>query len=453
MPRFPFLKVSVAILIVLFPLEMSSGMAQGRNMTIRLAGDEWFLRSLTKTEMLGVFEEQTGIHVEVVEENDREIMADLDRTAKSDETLFDVIAVRHRLIGKLVEKGQLLPIDAFLSDASLRDPGFNPQQQLFPEWWHELSSYENRTYGFPFTCLTTFLCYRKDLLDDSVNQHNFQARYHHQLKPPATWQEYTQLAEFFTRPEEHLYGTYIQGKQSLALWYEWLNLVYSFGGNILDAPHGWEYGDIVVNSPANVAATKQYTSEIAFSPPNTLTYGWDQAQSALQQGQVFMGLLWSDQAPFLEDRKVSKVAGRIAYCLVPAKTDKAFSQLEGLTYLIPKESKHAREAYRFLEWAMSDAVQVQQMLLGSLSAKKSTYENPDVKALPYSSAFLASVPVAQPKPTVPESDEMTQQSVRRVADIVSGRTSAQEGLDNLALDLQHILGGKARLRYPPRTNP
>ena len=441
---------SFAALILLL-LSAQSSLAQDRTVTIRLAGDEWFLNSLTKTQMFGVFEKQTGIHVQVIEENDRKIMAALDRSGKPEDALLDVIVVRHRLLGQLVQKSQVVPIDAFLADASLRDPDFNPQQQLFSRWWRELSSYQDHTYGFPFTGLTTFLCYRKDLLDDPVNRRNFQARYHRELKPPANWQEYTQLAEFYTRPDEHFYGTYIQGKQSLALWYEWLNLIYAFGGNILDTQHGWEYGDIVVNSPQNVAATQQYVSEIAFSPPDTLTYGWDQAQSALQQGHVFMGLLWSDQAPFLEDPKVSKVAGKIAYSVIPSNSGKAFSQLEGLTYLIPKESKHAREAYRFLEWVMSDAVQVQQMLHGSSSARESAYDNPEIRALPYSSAFLASLPVAIPKPSIPESDEMTQATVRHLSEIVSGRATAQGGLDNLALELQRTLGEKARLRYPIKT--
>ena len=49
---------------------------------------------------------------------------------------------------------------------------------------------------------------------------------------------------------------------------------------------------------------------IAFSPPDTLNYGWNEAQSALQQGHVFMGLLWNDQAPFLEDPKTLKGCGQ-----------------------------------------------------------------------------------------------------------------------------------------------
>jgi multiple sugar transport system substrate-binding protein len=278
------------VLVLFFPLH---GIAQPP-ITLRIAGDEWFLKSLPQTGLLSAYERQTGIHVEVLFRNDRAIMSDLDQTNATAESAYDIIVVRHRLLGALVAKREVQPIDAFLNDPTLHDPRFVPDRDLFSNWWTELSSYDGHFYGFPFTALTTYLCYRKDLLSDPANQRLFRVRFHREIRVPANWQEYLDLAQFFTRPEEHFYGTYIQGKHSLALWYEWLNLIYSFGGNIVDAPHGSQYGDIVVNSPQNVAATEQYLKAIPFSPPDTLSYGWNEAQNALQQGHVFMGLLWTD---------------------------------------------------------------------------------------------------------------------------------------------------------------
>lgn len=416
--------------------------------TLRLAGDEWFLKSLTNTGLLPDFERKTGIHVDVVFHNDRAIMRELDRTRKASTPAYDIIVVRHRLLGALVAKREVQPIDLFLKDPTLHDPTLAPDRQLFQNWWTELSSYNGHYYGYPFTALTTYLCYRKDLVADPANQRAFRDHYHRELRAPATWQEFLDLAEFFNSPADNFYGTYIQGKQSIALWYEWLNLIYSFGGNILDAPHGWQYGDIVVNSPQNVAATEQYLRLIKFSPPDTLNYGWMEAQNALQQGHVFMGLLWSDQAPFLEDPKVSKVAGKIAYTVIPSNGGKGFSQLEGLTYLIVSGSQHSLEAYRFLEWAMSLQVQDSQTLHGNSSLLRATYDNPAIKALPYTPAFLASLPIGIPKPTIPESDQMTQAAVGRLTGILTGKSSAQQGLDSLALDFKQIFGDKRRLRYP-----
>lgn len=441
----------IVLLLVLLSLGMvGTAASQAPPTTIRLAGDEWFLNSLTKTEMIAEFQQKTGIRVEVLHENDRAILNDLDRGPSSDRQTLDVIVVRHRLLGTLVQKGEVREIDSLLADPTLRDAGLAPGQP-FKKWWLELSSYAGHTYGFPFTGLTTYLCYRKDLLNDPANQRDFEARYHHKLTVPARSAEYNEVAEFFTRPEQHFYGTYIQGKQGLALWYEWLNLAYSFGGNILDTKHGWEYGDIVINAPQNVAATNEYLKLMAFSPPDTLNFGWGEAQSSLQQGRVFMGLLWNDQAPFLEDPAVSKVAGKIGYSRIPSNTGKPLSQLEGLTYLIPTESKHAREACRFLQFALSHDVQIKQTLDGGSSLRKSTYEDPSVKRLPYTATFLEAVGVGMGKPTVPESPQMTDAMVRRLSEIVRGEKTAKQGLDLLALDLQSILGQHAHLRFPVQT--
>jgi multiple sugar transport system substrate-binding protein len=435
----------VALLILVW---LQAGCSKSSQpLTIRLAGDEWFLKSLTKTGMIASYEQKTGVRVELLDRNDRRIMNDLN-LGTAGPNGYDIVVMRHRLLGALIQKRQVSPVDSLLTDTTVHDPSFLPPQQLFPNWWRELSWYGDKIYGYPYTGLTAYLCYRKDLLDDPENKRKFKARYHRELAVPSNWKEYMQLAAFFTRPVEHFYGTYISGKQGPALWYEWLNFVYSFGGDILDTQHGWEYGDIVVNSPQNVAATEQYVKLIALSPPDTLNYGWNEAQAALQQGHAFMGLLWSDQAYLLEDPATSKVAGKIGYSLIPSNTSKRSSQLEGLTYLIPTQSQHPKEAYRFIEWAMSDRVQVQQTLDGSSSIRQSVYDDSRVKEKPYTSAFLASVPFAREKPTIPEASQMTEAAERRLSEIVTGKESPQSGLDKLALDLQNILGSKGKLRYP-----
>src|SRR5438270_5878573 len=98
---------------------------------------------------------------------------------------------------------EVRPIDSFLADPGLHDSNFTPQRDLFHNWWTELSSYDGHFYGYPFTALTTYLCYRKDLLANPANQRAFRARYHRDLLPPGNWQEYLDLAQFFTRPGDN----------------------------------------------------------------------------------------------------------------------------------------------------------------------------------------------------------------------------------------------------------
>jgi multiple sugar transport system substrate-binding protein len=90
------------------------------------------------------------------------------------------------------------------------------------------------------------------------------------------------------------------------------------------------------------------------------------------------------------------------------------------------------------------------MLQGSSSIRESAYDDSRVKEKPYTPTFLASVPVAREKPTIPESSQMTEAAERRLSEIVTGKASPQSGLDQLALDLEKILGSKARLRYAVR---
>jgi multiple sugar transport system substrate-binding protein len=430
------------------PISLLMSCTKSNPPTIHVVGDEWFLSNLEKAGVVSEFEQKTGTHVELKFESDRAIMKHLDQGLKAGEPSYDVVVMRHQLLGSLVQKNQVQPIDSLLNNPDVHDPSFNPQQQLFPNWWKELSTYGDHIYGFPYTGLTVFTCYRKDLLDDPQTKQRFKAKYHREIAPPNSWKEYTDLAEFFNRPSDKFYGTYISGKQGQALRYEWLNFVYSFGGNVLDEGHGSDYGDIVVNSPQNVAATIQYKKLVQYSPPDTLTYGWNEAEAAVQQGHAFIGLLWSDQTHFLEDPAVSKVAGKIGYSLVPSASGKPASQMEGLTYLIPTESRDPKDAYRFMEWALSNQMQIQQTLKGGDSLRASTYDDPAVKAIPYTPAFLASIPIAIAKPTIPEATKIADATAQHISDILTGKDSPQDGLNKLALDIQKLLGGKAKLRYP-----
>jgi maltose-binding protein MalE len=154
MPQSPLCKTAV-IALMLVPVFLHLCFAQNQPVTILMAGDEWFLDSLTKTGMIAVFEKQSGIHLEILHKNDRTIMGDLDRGPGTPGDGLDILVMRHRFLGALIQKGQVRPIDSLLSDPALHDAGFKPQQQLFPNWWRELSSYGNNVYGLPFTSLTT----------------------------------------------------------------------------------------------------------------------------------------------------------------------------------------------------------------------------------------------------------------------------------------------------------
>lgn len=401
------------------------------------------------------FENETGIKVIVeqyaVNEVNQKVMTDLVSGSGS----YDLILQPHKSLGKLVENGYILPIDDYLVDEQLHNKNFNPQDQLFKEQWNEISCYNGKKYGFPFTSLTMYLWYREDLLDDSTESENFKKKYGYELKVPEYFSEYRDIAEFFTRPEKQFYGTAIQGKRHDALWYEFINFLYAFGGNIMNTNHGSEYGPITINCPEAVEALDYYKSLIKYSPPGTLNYTWDDALAQMQQGNVFMVIMWNDATYAVDYSDDSKVAGKMGFSMIPKTKahDQRIGQLEGWSYLIPKNSSHPKEAYRFIEWMMKEENQIKQHLNGGASARKSTYQNQSVKELSYTKTSLNMMDVTIAKPTIPEAIELYDILTLRLSQCLSGNLTSKQALDEVAIEIKKLLGNKVEYTcYPNSIN-
>lgn len=66
-------------------------------------------------------------------------------------------------------------------------------------------------------------------------------------------------------------------------------------------------------------------------------------------------------------------------------------QIGGQSYYIPVTSKNPEAAYLFIEWMLQADNQIRQQKLGGASARKSTYEDPEVLKLPWTSASIAAL--------------------------------------------------------------
>jgi len=71
---------------------------------------------------------------------------------------------------------------------------------------------------------------------------------------------------------------------------------------------------------------------------------------------------------------------------------RTFSQLEGLDFTLSDRIETYREKLQVFSNGPCPCTSDQQQLQGSSSLRKSTYDDPAVVALPYTSSFLASIP-------------------------------------------------------------
>jgi multiple sugar transport system substrate-binding protein len=156
-----------------------------RGVTLRTIGESLPpLEAMAK--LTGKFEEKTGIKVtiEMYEHSEavNKVMMDL----TSQRGRYDFILQPHRELGRFVENNHVLALEKFMNDAKLRDPSFDPEKALYSKLWHEISWYGGKVYGFPFTALTMYLWYRKDMLEDPKEQEGFKAKFGYDLKVPET---------------------------------------------------------------------------------------------------------------------------------------------------------------------------------------------------------------------------------------------------------------------------
>lgn len=72
-----------------------------------------------------------------------------------------------------------------------------------------LMAYDDRAYGVPYHDGPELFHYREDLFESVAEQRRFREEYGRSLDVSRTWTEFLKVAEFFTRPEEDLWGTVV----------------------------------------------------------------------------------------------------------------------------------------------------------------------------------------------------------------------------------------------------
>ena len=87
--------------------------------------------------------------------------------------------------------------------------------------------------------------------------------------------------------------------------------------------------------------------------PGAAQAGFTECLNAMSQSKVAMWYDATSAAGSLEDPKVSKVAGKVGYALAPVKETEASGWLWAWAWAMPKTTKKADAAAKFMLWASS----------------------------------------------------------------------------------------------------
>lgn len=263
----------------------------------------------------------------------------------------------------------------------------NPPED-FPNGWSRSLLYkqefDDKVVALPFHDGPECLIYRKDLFESIEEGVAFYEKYGKPLEIPKTWDDLMEVAEFFNRPSENLYGT------TFAAYPDGHNTVFDFclqlwtrGGDLFDASK-----KINLNSDAAIEGMEFYRKALKNSNaihPNSREFDSVQSGLAFANGNLAMMVNWFGFASMCEFLEDSKVKGKVDIANVPAgPTGEGASLNAYWMYVIGSGSSHKELAYEFIKFAVNAENDKLVTLEGAIGCRKSTWHDAAVnKEVPY----------------------------------------------------------------------
>ncbi len=258
----------------------------------------------------------------------------------------------------------------------------------FPNGWSRSLLYkqefENKIVGLPFHDGPECLIYRKDLFESAEESAAFYKEHGKPLEIPKTWDDLIEIAEFFNRPEDHLYGT------TFAAYPDGHNTVFDFclqlwtrGGELFD-----DNKKIKLNSEEAIKGMEFYRKALRNSKaihPESRDFDSVKSGMAFANGHLAMMVNWFGFASMCEFLENSKVKGKVDIANVPAGPDAKGASLNAYwMYVIGSGSKHKDLAYEFIKYAVNEENDKLLTLEGAIGCRKSTWHDADVNnKIPY----------------------------------------------------------------------
>src|SRR5688500_660554 len=376
------------------------------------------------------FTRQTGIEVNytVLPEND--VRDKISQEFSSQAGQYDVASLSNFEIPIYAKSKWIAPLDDYVA----ADSAFN-QADILPPMTKSLSAEDGKLYGEPFYGESSFLMYRKDVLDAQGIQ----------MPAKPTWQQVADIAARVDGKVPGMAGICLRGQPGWGQVFAPLTtVVNTFGGTWFDKD--W---NARVDAPEFKEATQFYVDLVrAHGEVGAPQAGFTECLNNLVQGNAAMWYDATSAAGSLEAAD-SPVKGKIGYVAAPVVETDSSGWLYAWSWSIQQASAKKDAAWEFISWASS--AEYEQLVGEELGwsrvpagKRASTYENPDylAEASAFAAPTLAAIstadpndPGVQPRPApgiqfvgIPECPGLATQVSQDVSSAIAGRMTVDEAL-------------------------
>ncbi|KUI24077.1 sugar ABC transporter substrate-binding protein [Mycobacterium sp. IS-1742] len=342
---------------------------------------------------------------------------------------FDVVMISNYETPQWAENGWLVN----LSEFARKTPGYD-ESDFFPSLRESLS-YDGDMYAVPFYGESSFLMYRKDLLEQAGIT----------MPRTPTWQQVADAAAKLDGPD--MVGICLRGKPG---WGEVLapldTVINTFGGRWFD-----ENWNAQLTSPEVRRAVQFYVDTVTkYGEPGAAASGFSECATQFGQGRTAMWYDATSAVSVLEDPASSTVVGKVGYAMAPMAEKPNSGWLYTWALGIPKSSDNPDSAWKFISW-MTDKNYIR--LVGEElgwarvppGSRLSTYEIPEYKeaSQAFGQATLDSIEGADPlKPTVqpvpytgiqflaiPEFQDLGTRVSQQISAAIAGQKTVDDALE------------------------
>jgi multiple sugar transport system substrate-binding protein len=276
---------------------------------------------------------------------------------------YDVIDIEPSWIPSLADGGVIAPIDdhvaKYMNPADLED--YHPLYKFLP-------TYKGKRWGFFDDGDQWALYYRRDLFEDGKLKSAYRAKFNQDLRVPQGWDEYDQVAQFFTdQLAPKVYGAaHFRKAGSPGNQFAFAQQFRANGGKFFD-PATMK---AQLASPAGVKTLQQMVLANKASIPGNNDLDAVAQWAAWLQGKVEMMFSWPPTGRMSEnyaqrDKAInfvpsSAIAGKVGYTVIPGGNGEMAS---GYVKALTTDSQNAEAAYLFMQWSTSPPVSLVRVML------------------------------------------------------------------------------------------
>lgn len=285
---------------------------------------------------------------------------------------------------------------------------------------------DGKTYAVPFAPDVSVLLYNKD--------HYIEAGLDPET-PPTTWDELIAYSKQLTN-DEH-YGYVYAGGHPGAYLFTIMPYVWNNGGEILT-----EDGKTCILDSENAVQAVQLfydlTNTYKVTPPSSVTYSWGEAQDAFLTGTASQIVLGSAAVYNFVNGKSDMNWGACLIPMGPEGTEYA-SFSGGDSIGITSQCKDVDAAWEFIQYALSDEVQIEELAKGGLlPARSDQFDNAYFNSTPQYQVLKEALEVGH-TPVSLKYDEMYDPLIRTMQNCMNGKVTPQQAVETIKEEIDAIM--------------